>query len=67
LNVKVNVNVSGPYGDERTDEKGSEKERGSAEMHSVMDEGGIVPDPDLDPVSLDTAFRFAAWSSVALV
>jgi len=65
LNVRVNVNVSGPYGDDRMDEKGSEKERGSAEMHSV-NEGGIVPDPDLDPVALDTAFRFAAWSSVAL-
>jgi len=67
LNVRVNVpRVSGPYGDERTDEKGSEKERGSAEMHSV-NEDGIVPDPDLDPVELDIAFRFAAWSSVALV
>lgn len=67
LNVRLVTKVSGPYGEEKTDEKGSEKERGSAEMHSVVDEDGIVPDPDLDPVSLNTAYRFAAWSSVALV
>lgn len=56
-----------PCGDETTDEKGSEKERGSVEMHSVDKEPVITPDSDLDPVSLSKAFRFAAWSSVALV
>jgi len=64
LNVRSNVpKVSGPYGDEK-----SEKEPGTPEieMHSVVDEDGVAPDPDLDPASLNEAFRFAAWSSVAL-
>jgi hypothetical protein len=69
LNVRVAVRTvtSGvEYGDEKT---GSEKELGSAEAHSALDDEGpiITVDPDLDPVSLEKAFRFAAWSSVALV
>jgi hypothetical protein len=68
LNVRAPAStVTGPYTDEKADEKESEKERGSAEMHSVADDDGIEPDPDLDPASLSKAFRFAAWSSVALV
>jgi hypothetical protein len=52
LNVRAPAStVTGPYNDEKADEKESEKE----------------PDPDLDPASLGKAFRFAAWSSVALV
>jgi hypothetical protein len=56
-------------GDEKTSEKGSEKGHGFVEAREAVDyEGPIVtPDPDLDPVSLNEAFRFAAWSSVALV
>jgi hypothetical protein len=56
-------------GDEKVGEKISEKGHEITETHSVSeDEGpGIVPDPDLDPVALDKAFRFAAWSSLALV
>lgn len=56
------------YSDEKAFEKGSDKGHGSTEAHSAVDdEGVLVPDPDLDPVSLDKAFRFAAWSSVVLV
>ncbi|KAI0295683.1 urea transporter [Russula brevipes] len=64
LNVRTRVTtvtqVGKPYGDE----KGSE----IAETRSAADdEGGIVtPDPDLDPISLTKAYRFATWSSVAL-
>jgi hypothetical protein len=68
LNVRAPAStVTGPYNDEKADEKELEKERGSAEMHSAVDDDGIEPDPDLDPASLSHAFRFAAWSSVALV
>jgi len=67
LNVRAPAStVTGPYNDEKADEKELEKERGSAEMHSAVDDDGIEPDPDLDPASLSHAFRFAAWSSVAL-
>jgi urea-proton symporter len=58
------------YADEKADEKALEKEKehGSAELHSVDEDGPIiVPDPDLDPVALHKAYRFAAWSSVLLV
>ena len=57
-------------GDEKVDEKISEKKGNEfTETRSVSDEEGpvIIPDPDLDPVALDKAFRFAAWSSLALV
>jgi hypothetical protein len=54
--------------DEKADEKALEEEHGSAELPYVDGEGPfVVPDPDLDPIALDTAFRFAAWSSVLLV
>ena len=71
LNVKAPVPTvtSGvEYGDEKTFEK-SEKGHGSTEAHSAVDDEGpiIAFDPDLDPVSLDKAFRFAAWASVVLV
>jgi len=52
-----------------SDEKAGEKmEHEVTETHSASyEEGlGITPDPDLDPVALDKAFRFAAWSSVVL-
>jgi hypothetical protein len=71
LNIKAPVptGTSGvEYSDEKAFEKGSEKGHGSIEAHSAVDDEGIIaPDPDLDPVALDRAFRFAAWSSVALV
>jgi len=75
LNIRAPVSTEakeGPYGDEKADEKADEKEpekdRGSAEMHSAVDDDGpiITLDPDLDPASLTKAFRFAAWSSVVL-
>jgi SSS family transporter len=70
LNIKAPVptGTSGvEYSDEKAFEKGSEKGHGSIEAHSAVDDEGIIaPDPDLDPVALDRAFRFAAWSSVAL-
>jgi hypothetical protein len=55
--------------DENTHEKEPEKERISTEAHEAVDHESpiITIDPDLDPVSLDKAFRFAAWSSVVLV
>ncbi|KAI0260739.1 urea transporter [Gloeopeniophorella convolvens] len=57
-----------PYEDE-SNEKISEKKRDSTEVHSMADEEEPVirPDPDLDPVALRKAFRFAAWSSVILL
>lgn len=72
LNVRVPVStVARPYNDEKTNdsEKVSEKEDGCADTHSAVndDASGLEPDPDLDPVSLDKAFRFAAWSSAVLV
>jgi urea-proton symporter len=72
LNVKVPAStVTGPYNDEKTNdsEKVSEKEDGFADTHSAsaVNDDGLEPDPDLDPASLHKAFRFAAWSSVALV
>ncbi|KAI0002534.1 urea transporter [Russula compacta] len=69
LNIRTQVSEvtsEVPCGDEKTDEKGSEKGHGSVEMQSVDKEPVISPDSDLDPVSLSKAFRFAAWSSVAL-
>lgn len=57
--------------DEKTFEKEPEKGHVSTEAHEheAVDYGSpiTVNDPDLDPVSLDKAFRFAAWSSAALV
>ena len=55
-----------PFGDEKVGEK---KGNELTETHSISYEEGpaITPDPDLDPVELDKAFRFAAWSSVVLV
>ena len=55
--------------DEKTYEKEPEKGHVSTEAHEAVDyESPIITiDPDLDPASLDKAFRFAAWSSVALV
>jgi len=72
LNIRAPVSTEakeGPYGDEKADEKEPEKDRGSAEMHSAVDDDGpiITLDPDLDLASLTKAFRFAAWSSVVLV
>ncbi|KAF8504461.1 urea transporter [Russula emetica] len=54
--------------DEKTFEKEPEKEHVSTEAHEAVDYESpiITTDPDLDPVSLDEAFRFAAWSSAAL-
>lgn len=59
----------GSLGDEKVGEKISEKGHEVTETQSVSDDvgPGITPDPDLDPVALDKAFRFAAWSSLALV
>jgi urea-proton symporter len=54
--------------DEKANDKAMEEEHGSAELRSLDgEEPFVVPDPDLDPVALDKAFRFAAWSSVVLV
>ncbi|KAI9441380.1 urea transporter [Lactarius indigo] len=56
------------FGEEKVGEKISEKGQEFTETRSVSDEEGpvITPDPDLDPVALDKAFRFAAWSSLLL-
>jgi len=70
LNVKprADVDTKGATNtDEKADDKALEEEHGSAELRSLDgEEPFVVPDPDLDPVALDKAFRFAAWSSVAL-
>ena len=56
-------------GDEKVGEQISEKGQESTETRSVSyeEDPAITPDPDLDPAALDKAFRFAAWSSLALV
>ena len=56
-------------GDEKVGEQISEKGQEFTETRSVSyeEDPAITPDPDLDPVALDKAFRFAAWSSLALV
>ncbi|KAI0281759.1 urea transporter [Russula aff. rugulosa BPL654] len=72
LNIEAAAPVAVTSGVESDDEKTSEKEQEkghvSTEAHEAVDyESPIITlDPDLDPVSLDKAFRFAAWSSVAL-
>jgi hypothetical protein len=38
----------------------------AAHDHAVV-RAGITDEKDLDPVALNKAFKFAAWSSVALV
>ncbi|VDC00538.1 unnamed protein product [Peniophora sp. CBMAI 1063] len=45
-----------------------EKKRDSAEVTEVAgdDEPVVQPDPDLEPLGLKKAYRFALWSSVAL-
>jgi len=55
-------------GDEKVGEKISEKGHEITETRSLSDDEcpAITPDPDLDPVALDKAFRFAAWSSLLL-
>ena len=71
LNIRAAppVTTGAESDDEKTSEKEPEKGHVSAEAHEAMDyESPIITvDPDLDPVALDKAFRFAAWSSVALV
>jgi len=54
-----------------TDSKAEEKEKEPKETVRTLgaDEGvraGITDDKDLDPVALNKAFKFAAWSSVVL-
>jgi len=69
----LNIRAAAPSGiesdDEKTFEKEPEKGHVSTEAHEAVDYESpiIITDPDLDPVSLDKAFRFAAWSSAALV
>jgi hypothetical protein len=69
LNIKAAAPVTSGVesDDEKTYEKEPEKERVSTDVHEAYESPVITADPDLDPVSLDKAFRFAAWSSVALV
>lgn len=71
----LNITVAAPkvtrgveYDDEKTSEKEAEKGQVSTEAHEAVDYESpiITTDPDLDPVALDKAFRFAAWSSAAL-
>ncbi|GLB43097.1 putative sodium solute symporter (SSF) (TC 2.A.21) family protein [Lyophyllum shimeji] len=52
---------------EEFDEEENKKKKGSLEVQSVDEVVGITEDSDLDPAQLDKAFRFAAWSSLALV
>ncbi|KAI0300569.1 urea transporter [Multifurca ochricompacta] len=71
LNIKRSASIGTnkvTYSDEKVDEKTTDKEHGFAETNFVLEEEGpiIAPDPDLDPVALDKAFRFATWSSVLL-
>ena len=56
------------FGDEKVSEK-PEIGHELSETRSISYEEApiITPDPDLDPVALDKAFRFAAWSSLILV
>ena len=50
--------------DVKRHEKGEKGEESHSYAHSVT---ASQTDVDLDPVALDKAFRFAAWSSVGLV
>ena len=72
----MNIKVAAPRArsgveddDEKTFEKEPEKGHVSTEAHEAVDYESpiIITDPDLDPIALDKAFRFAAWSSVVLV
>ncbi|KAG6855507.1 hypothetical protein H0H87_001885, partial [Tephrocybe sp. NHM501043] len=47
-------------------EDDEDKKGASAEVQPVSDVVGLTDESDLDPVQLDKAFRFAAWSSLAL-
>lgn len=55
--------------EEKDGEKKGGSDRGSQHVHQDVDGGSevmVLPD-DIDPVALKKAFRFAVWSSVALV
>ncbi|KAI0056361.1 urea transporter [Artomyces pyxidatus] len=74
LNVSTQPHMAHTKGtdlDSKQDEKrdSADEKRNSSDIQSVAieDEEPIVePDPDLDPVALDKAFQFAAWSSLIL-
>ncbi|KAG6854515.1 hypothetical protein C0991_005427 [Blastosporella zonata] len=51
---------------EKADDE-DDKKVPSAEVESVSDVGGLTEETDLDPVELNKAFKFAAWSSLALL
>jgi len=68
----LNIRTRSPQvtkGETYDDEKVDEKVGGYADTRLATDdeEPVIIPDPDLNPADLTKAFRFAAWSSVALV
>ncbi|KAG6915590.1 hypothetical protein DXG01_010826 [Tephrocybe rancida] len=51
---------------EKADEE-EDKKVTSAEIQSVSDVIGLTDESDLNPVELNKAFKFAAWSSLALL
>jgi len=51
----------------RDSAEGDEDEKKSREAIEAAEVENDESDNDLDPVALQKAFRFAAWSSVALV
>ncbi|KAG6887519.1 hypothetical protein C0995_014657 [Termitomyces sp. Mi166 len=48
-------------------EEEDDKKFPSVEVESVSNVSGLTEDRDLDPVELNRAFKFAAWSSIALL
>lgn len=63
--------AANPEGPSSSSEKVPEEKAGEkADTHSVAESSvqiGITRAEELDPVALNEAFKFAAWSSVALV
>jgi len=55
------------HGQGRDSAEGDDDEKKSREAIEAAEVENDESDKDLDPVGLQKAFRFAAWSSVALV
>lgn len=69
LNIRAAAPKVTVESDDEKFEKEPEKGHISSDAHEAVDYESpvITADPDLDPVALDKAYHFAAWSSVALV
>ena len=67
---EANPNEGGPTASVEKVPEEVEKAAGKEDAHSIAESSvqiGITRAEELDPVALDKAFKFAAWSSVVLV